>query len=78
MISGTLAVEPSKRWNILRIVEQMHKIRNGEVIEEIKSTECSDYMVLSNSLRSVKTPEPTIKFPNIRPKRNQTVPKKKK
>lgn len=72
LIQGCLCLDPGMRWSIYEIIEYLHKIKNDEVFEEVKTS-----VSKSSSLRCVKTPEPFTKLPIIMRNRNTTKPKKK-
>ena len=71
LIQNCLTLNPSSRCSIYDIITFLHKIKNKEISEETKSS-----FSKSHSLRSVKTPEPSMKLPVIKAKRNATRPKR--
>ena len=81
LIDGMLALEPRKRWDILKSTEYLHKISEGQALEDLRKFSTShefgyrsmgppekEYLK-STSLRSIMTPEPSVKLPVIKNKK---------
>lgn len=70
LIHGTLAVDPEKRWNILKTTESLYKIRNGDLSEDIvlEPPKQLDLPRRSAMQRNLKTPPPSLKLPILKKK----------
>lgn len=76
ILMNTLQIVPSSRWSLLKLISVLYKIKENEPLEESKSHNVTEYVAKSASLRSIRTPEPTVKLPNIARKRIVTRPRK--
>ena len=89
LIDGMLAIDPRKRWDILKSTEYLYRINDGHALEELRkfSVGCEHGSVgppdkedmKSKSIRNIMTPEPSVKLPVIgNKKRRLTMPNKRK